>query len=136
MPGTYALISPDGLLHFHDGIPGTSAQAGDPPRMTPATFSIQHAGWGGPGLHGHTTAAGGPVGAHRRFNHVASSVASVLGGPDQSLLDSLVIWGERDEPGSGPAVTCGLTEAQQHLIHDVHRAVLKEAGMDPHGRGD
>ncbi|BAU84420.1 SPFH domain containing protein [Streptomyces laurentii] len=58
----------------------------------------------------------------------------MLGGPDQSILDSLAIWGERDEPGSGPAIPCGLTEAQQHLIQDVHQAVLKDAGID--GRGE
>ncbi|MFI0925833.1 hypothetical protein ACH4TP_18130 [Streptomyces sp. NPDC021012] len=135
MAGTYALISPDGLLHFHEGVPGTPGQIGGLPRTTLSTFGIQHAGWGGPGLHGHTVAADGPVGAHR-FNRAASSVASVLGGPDQSILDSLVIWGERDEPGSGPAIPCGLTEAQQHLIQDVHRAVLEDACIDGRGGGN
>ncbi|BAU84421.1 SPFH domain containing protein [Streptomyces laurentii] len=51
--GTYALISPDGLLHFHEGVPGTPVRIGGLPRTTPSTFSIQHAGWGGPGLRPH-----------------------------------------------------------------------------------
>ncbi|GHA97460.1 hypothetical protein GCM10010305_46290 [Streptomyces termitum] len=62
----------------------------------------------------HTAAADGPVAAHR-FNRVASSVAPVLGGPDRSILDSLVIWGgERDEPGrqqrSPRSLTWGFVE--------------------------
>lgn len=109
MAGMYALIRPDGELQFLDGL----GEKGDS-FLSVATFIIQRAGWGGPGLHGHADAADHSVGAPL-FNGTATSVASVLGGPGQRIFGSLIIGGDRDQPESHQPVPCGLTTAQQHL---------------------
>ncbi|MFI8392219.1 hypothetical protein [Streptomyces sp. NPDC085540] len=132
MAGIHAVIHCDGHLEFRDGIPDPVDQGGR--SLHADTFIIQRAGWGGPGLHGDT----GPVSdlaAASPFNGTAASVVSALGGPVQSILGSLVIGGDHDQPGHGETVPCGLTTAQQHLIQDVHRAVLRSAGADRHANG-
>ncbi|MEU3311231.1 hypothetical protein ABZ743_00895 [Streptomyces sp. NPDC006662] len=133
MTGIYAVIHGDGHLEFRDGIPDPLDQGGRPPHAN--SFIIQRAGWGGPGLHGDTDTAYGPATA-LLFNSTATSVVSALGGPEQSILGSLVIGGDHDQPGRREAVPCGLTTAQQHLIQDVHRAVLADADADFHGDGN
>lgn len=132
MPSTYAFIRCDGRLQFCDGIPGsvgilgsmdTEAGAG---RGTTATFTIHRAGWGGHGLHGHIIDDPGPDSTSPP-DPVASCLVSALGGPDQHIRGNLVIGGDRAEPGFESPAPCGLTEAQERLIHDVHKAVLMNA---------
>ncbi|MFE9804621.1 hypothetical protein ACFYP6_38400 [Streptomyces goshikiensis] len=132
MASIHAVIHCDGHLEFQDGTPDPGDEGGRP--LHADTFIIQLAGWGGPGLHGDAGPARDLVAA-RLFNGTATSVVSALGGPEQSILGSLVIGGDHDQPGNGATVPCGLTTAQQHLIRDVHGAVLRNAGADRHGDG-
>ncbi|MEV0985962.1 hypothetical protein [Streptomyces sp. NPDC049949] len=132
MASIHAVIHCDGHLEFRDGTPDPVDRGGRP--LHADTFIIQRAGWGGPGLHGDT----GPVhglSAPSLFNGTATSVVSALGGPEQSILGSLVIGGDHDQADHGATVPCGLTTAQQHLIQDVHGAVLRNADADRHGDG-
>ncbi|WP_405714162.1 hypothetical protein OG264_33200 [Streptomyces xanthophaeus] len=133
MAGIYAVIHCDGHLEFRDSVPDPAEQDGRP--LYADSFIIQRAGWGGPGLHGDTGTAHGPSSA-ALFNGTAALVVSALGGPEQSILGSLVIGGDHDQPGRRETVTCGLTTAQQHLIQDVHRTVLAHAEADFHGDGN
>ncbi|WP_235441217.1 slipin family protein [Streptomyces sp. Mg1] len=132
MAGIRAVIHCDGHLEFRDDALDPVDEGGRP--LHADTFIIQRAGWGGPGLHGDTGPARDFVAASL-FNGTATSVVSALGGPEQSILGSLVIGGDHDQPGYGAAVPCGLTTAQQHLIRDVHGAVLRNADAGCHGDG-
>lgn len=132
MASIHAVIHCDGHLEFREGTPDPVDEGGRP--LHADTFIIQRAGWGGPGLHGDTGPAHG-LAAASLFNGTATSVVSALGGPEQSILGSLVIGGDHDQPGYGATVPCGLTTAQQHLIQDVHRAVLDHACADGNGGG-
>ena len=126
MPSAYALIRCDGQLQFCDGIPGSTGTEAGAGRGTTATFTIHRAGWGGHGLHGHIIDDPGPDSTSPP-NPVASCLVSALGGPDQRIRGNLVIGGDRAEPGFESPAPCSLTEAQERLIHDVHKAVLKNA---------
>ncbi|MFE0515777.1 hypothetical protein [Streptomyces sp. NPDC058964] len=118
MTSIYALIRVDGSMQFRDGIPDHG---------TGAPFTIQRAAWGGHGLHGDIGDARGCAGG-QLLNSMATFVVHALGGPDQRILGDLTIGGDRFESGSGKTMPCGLTEAQQHLIRDVHSAVRRNAG--------
>ncbi|WP_327130044.1 hypothetical protein OG311_00345 [Streptomyces sp. NBC_01343] len=123
MPNTYALIRLDGQLRFHDNVSDPAKHAAPGPDTT-ITFTIQPAGWGSHGLHGQTT----PIptaGITSPANPIASSVVAALGGPDHRIHGNLIIGGDRVDPSFRHPVACSLTKAQEHLIHDVHRAVLR-----------
>lgn len=50
-----------------------------------------------------------------------------LGGPQEYIFGNLTICGSQPAPDSGEPPLCGLGEAQQDLIHDVHTAVSQKA---------
>lgn len=127
---TFALIRLNGRLQFCDGIPGRTNKEADSGPTACATFTIQRAAWGGHGLRGHVSDARGPVGAPAP-NPVATALVSALGGTDQSILGNLAIGGDRIEPCFDKPVPCGLTEAQQHLIRDVHAGVRRSPASSP-----
>ncbi|WP_143070898.1 hypothetical protein [Streptomyces malaysiense] len=97
----------------------------DPQHGTAAAFTIQRAAWGGNGLHGHVSDVA--VLGTCPPNRVATSLVAALGGPQEYIFGNLAICGSQSAPGNEEPLLCGLTEAQQDLIHDVHAAVSKEA---------
>ncbi|MEU6012331.1 hypothetical protein [Streptomyces sp. NPDC047453] len=125
MSGIYALIRSDGRLEFRDGIPEQMHRDTDPHHGRPASFTIQHASWGGNGLHGHVGDVSYMASTYPP-NHIATALVTALGGPAQYIFGNLTICGTQASPDSGQPILRGLTEAQQHLIHDVHTAVTKE----------
>ncbi|MFI9803148.1 hypothetical protein ACIHEJ_02020 [Streptomyces sp. NPDC052301] len=119
MNSIYALIRIDGGIQFRDGIPDQGTDSG-------AAFTIQRAAWGGHGLHGDAGDARGPAGPCP-LNSIATFVVYALGGPNRCVFGDLTIGGDRFEAGSGKTMPCGLTEAQQHLIRDVHGTICGNA---------
>ncbi|MFI6360991.1 hypothetical protein ACIBJF_52935 [Streptomyces sp. NPDC050743] len=125
MTGIYALIRPDGQLEFHDGVPDQMLKDTDPQHSAPAAFTIQHAEWCSPrGLHGHVS--GISCLASYPPNHIAGPLVAALGGPDQYIFGNLTICGSQIASGNDEPILCGLTDAQERLIHDVHTAVSQE----------
>jgi hypothetical protein len=49
-----------------------------------------------------------------------------FGGPDQYIFGNLTICGSQIASGNDEPILCGLTDAQERLIHDVHTAVSQE----------
>ncbi|MFF9318093.1 hypothetical protein ACF1BP_36425 [Streptomyces sp. NPDC014735] len=130
MTDIYALVRPDGRLEFSDGVPDQMLRDADPQHGTPAAFTIQRAAWGGNGLHGHVSDVSCLAGTYPP-NHVATSLVAALGGPREYIFGNLTICGSQRAPDSEEPLLCGLTEAQQDLIHDVHTAVSREAAGSP-----
>ncbi|MEU2832509.1 hypothetical protein ABZ667_28245 [Streptomyces lavendulae] len=112
-------------MRFHDNVSDPAKHVAPGPGTT-ITFTIQPAGWGGHGLHGRTTPIPTP-GITLPSTPIASSVVAALGGPDHRIHGNLIIGGDRVDPGFRHPVACSLTAAQEHLIHDVHRTVLRNA---------
>ncbi|GGS02737.1 hypothetical protein GCM10010269_47030 [Streptomyces humidus] len=127
MTGIYALIRPDGGLEYRDGVPDQMCKDADSHHGAPAAFPVQRPAWGVNGLHGHVADTSALDGGAYPPNRVAGPLLAALGGPDQYVFGNLTICGSRTTPGTGEAILCGLTEAQQRLIHDVHATVSKEA---------
>ncbi|MEU2054599.1 hypothetical protein [Streptomyces bungoensis] len=117
MNSIYALIRTDGGIRFRDGTPDQG---------TGAAFAVQRATRGGHGLHGDAGDVRGPADTHL-LNRIATLVVYALGGPSRCVFGDLAIGGDRFESGSGETTPCGLTEAQQHLIRDVHDAICENA---------
>ncbi|MGV9933951.1 hypothetical protein ACWC4C_32620 [Streptomyces olivaceoviridis] len=130
MTGIYALICPDGRLEFRDGVPDQMLGDADPQHGAPAAFIIHRAAWGGHGLHGHVSDVSRLAGIYPP-NHVATSLVAALGGPEEYVFGNLAICGSQRTPGSEETLLCGLTEAQQDLIQDVHTALSNEAAGSP-----
>ncbi|MFF8996145.1 hypothetical protein ACF09H_40750 [Streptomyces sp. NPDC014983] len=130
MTDIYALICPEGHLEFRDGVPGQMLRDADPQHEAPAAFSIQRAAWGGNGLQGHIGDVSCLAGTYPP-NHIATSLLTALGGPQEYIFGNLTICGSQAAPDSEEPPLCGLTEAQQDLIHDIHTAVSKEAANSP-----
>jgi hypothetical protein len=127
MTGIYALIRPDGGLEFRDGVPDQMCKDTDSHQRTPAAFVIQRAAWGGNGLHGHVARTSAMAGDAYPPNRIASPLVAALGASDQYFFGNLTICGSRTTPDIGETLLCGLTEAQQRLIHEVHTTVSDEA---------
>jgi hypothetical protein len=130
MTGIYALICPDGRLEFRDGVPDQMLRDTDPQHGAPAAFTIQRASWGDNGLHGHVSNVSCLAGTYPP-NHVATSLVAALGGPQEYIFGNLTICGSQAALGGEEPLLCGLTEAQQDLIRDVHTAACKEADGSP-----
>lgn len=127
MTGIYALIRPDGRLEFRDGVPNRTREDADPHHAAPAAFTIQRAARGGNGLHGHVADTSALDGGAYPPNRLARPLVAALGGPDQYVFGNLTICGSQTTADTGESSLCGLTEAQQRLIHDVHTTVSKDA---------
>ncbi|MEU4498955.1 hypothetical protein AB0F96_37310 [Streptomyces sp. NPDC023998] len=125
MTGIYALVSPDGILEFRDGVPDQMCKDADPQNGVPSAFPIQRASWGGHGLHGHVANASALNRDAYPPSQVASSLVAALGGPEQRIIGNLTICGSCSSPHNGGTEMCGLIEAQQHLITGVHTAVSR-----------
>lgn len=133
MRGLYALIAPDGRLDFRDGVPDRMLGNSGPQHRTPATFIIQRAAWGGNGLQGHVRNDSCLASAFPS-NRIAADVVTALGGPQKCIFGDLTICGSHSSPVSGePVSLCGLTEAQQDLIGNVHTAVSAAANSSQGG---
>ncbi|WP_431965842.1 hypothetical protein, partial [Actinacidiphila sp. bgisy160] len=125
-------IHPDGRLEFRDGVPDQMLKDADPQHGTSSAFTIRRASGGGNGLHGHVSDVSRLTCTYPP-NHVATSFVAALGGPQEYIFGNLTICGSRPGPDSGEPTLCGLVEAQQNLIHDVHTAVSeKAAGSSDH----
>lgn len=133
MTGIYALIRPDGRLEFRDGVPDQMREDADPHHGAPAAFLIQRAAFGGNGLHGHVADTSALDGGAYPPNRLARPVVAALGGPDQYVFGNLTICGSHTTADTAETSLCGLTEAQQRLIHDVHSTVSEEAESRPVG---
>jgi hypothetical protein len=56
---------------------------------------------------------------------------AALGGPQEYIFGNLTICGTQATPDSEEPLLCGLTEAQERLIRDVHTAISREAINSP-----
>lgn len=128
MTGIYALISPDGRLEFHDGVPERIWKDADPHNSAPSTFAIQHASRSALGLEGHAGGSSALVCDAYPPNHVAGSLVAALGGSERYFFGNLTIYGSRILPGSDEVARRGLSEAQQQLITAVHAVVSQPIG--------
>lgn len=133
MAGVYAYFDPDGHLEFRDGVPDRMFGDSDPEHGRPVAFTIQRASWGGSGLQGHIS-NGSCFSATCPPNRIATTVVTALGGPQEYIFGNLTICGSQSFSVSGePLLLRGLTEAQRHLIGDVHTTVCKEEATRRNG---
>lgn len=122
MAGVYALISPEGGLRFRDGVPGRMledtgaehAAASTPAMLHGSWFTILRPSWSAQGLSGHADDSTAPS------NLVGQRLLVALGSSDPAICGNLAICGTRVTQNGHDTVLCGLTEAQQRLIHDAH----------------
>ncbi|MFD7973711.1 hypothetical protein [Streptomyces clavifer] len=127
MTGIYALIDPDGQLEFCKGVPDQMLGSSDPQHGTPAAFTIQPAVLGINGLQGHIINGSCLVRAYRP-NRIATAVVTALGGPQEYIFGNVTVCGSQNAlVGEERPYLCGLTDAQQDLIWDIHTAISKEA---------
>ncbi|RAG86199.1 hypothetical protein DN069_07975 [Streptacidiphilus pinicola] len=126
MPGIYALIDPDGRLHFRDG--DTRAMFMDPDAAQASTvaFTILRAQGTAQGLCGYTE--DGLRASGRQPNPVGQALVAAFGSPDPPIHGALAICGTHDVPGDTMIGLCGLSEPQQRLIRSVHAGVRQERG--------
>ena len=130
MPGIYALIDPDGRLHFRDG--DTRAMLNDPdaPHASTVAFTILRAQGRAQGLCGYTE--NGFLASGRQPNPVGQALVAAFGSPDTPINGALAICGTHAVPGDTMTDLCGLSEPQQRLIRSAHARVRQESGDARH----
>ncbi|MFD9142738.1 hypothetical protein ACFVY7_18335 [[Kitasatospora] papulosa] len=127
MASVFAFFDSGGELEFREGTADRVFGALDPRQASPVAFTVQRCSWGGDGLEGHISNTARFVGTYPP-NPVATGVVTALGGPQEYIFGNLVICGSRWSPTEDePPSRCGLSQAQQDLIGDVHIAVRREA---------
>ncbi|WP_042388124.1 hypothetical protein [Streptacidiphilus melanogenes] len=130
MPGIYALIDPDGRLHFRDG--DTRAMLNDPNAAHASTvaFTILRARGRAQGLCGYTE--DGSLASGRQPNPVGQALMAAFGSPEPPIHGALAICGTHDIPGDTMTGLCGLSEPQQRLIRSAHARVRQARGEAGH----
>ncbi|WP_042424421.1 hypothetical protein [Streptacidiphilus anmyonensis] len=132
MPGIYALIDPDGRLHFRDGDTRTMLKDPDAAQTGPVAFTILRAQGRAQGLCGYTGDDSLPSG--QQSNPLGQALLAAFGSPEPPIHGTLAICGTHAVPGDTMAGLCGLSDPQQRLIRSVHARVrqeTEEAGHRP-----
>jgi hypothetical protein len=129
---TFALMTPDGALSFHQGIPGKMWAQTDPHYGDTEGFTVEHPdhGSGRAGLRAYVGAVSSIQTEKYAPNPIASQAVMILaaqaGGRLGVALDGNVTVCGYAPQGNGDVDVAGLTEEQRARIAEVHALVVSQ----------